>query len=208
MRSLDRRSILVLGASALALAACGKTGGTTVTSDDMSLGKADAPVTMIEYASMACGHCAAWNKEVFPAFKAKYIDTGKVRYVFREFTTAPPELATAGALLARCAGKDKYFSVVDAVFHGHEEIAQTGDMRGVLLRVAQSAGMNEDQFMACVGDEKALGAFNARVEKYQKEANIQSTPTFVINGERYEQGPLSMAQIDAAYEKALAAAKK
>ncbi len=211
---IDRRTVLAgsailgLGASSLLLSACGKGGAQAVSADDMSLGKADAPVTVVEYASLACTHCAKWNKEVFPAFKTKYIDTGKVYYVFREFITAPPELATAGVLLARCAGKDKYFSVIDAVFHGQEEIFQTGDIRGVLLRVAQSAGMNEDQFMACVSDEKALAALNARVEKYGKEAKIEGTPTFFFNEDKYAQGEMTLAQMDAAYDKAFAKVKK
>jgi len=212
---IDRRTILAggavlgLGGAGLVLSACNSGGGgQAVSSDDMSLGKADAPVTVVEYASLACSHCATFNKEVFPAFKTKYIDTGKVRYVFREFITAPPELASAGALLARCAGKDKYFNVIDAVFHGQEEIFQTGDIRGVLLRVAQSAGMNEDQFMACVGDEKALNDLNARVEKYAKDAKITGTPTFFFNDDKYDSGEMTLAQIDAAYDKAFAATKK
>lgn len=210
----DRRSVLVgatalgLGAGAITLSACNSGGGQAVSSDDMSMGKADAPVTVIEYASLACVHCAKFNNEVFPAFKAKYIDTGKVRYVFREFITAPPELAAAGALLARCAGKDKYFNVIDAVFHGQDEIFNTGDVRGVLLRVAQSAGMNEDKFMACVGDEKALNDLNARVEKYSKEAKIEGTPTFFFNADKYDKGEMTLAEMDAAYDKALAATKK
>lgn len=213
MHRLDRRSLilgattLTLGAGALGLAACGGGGG-AVTSDDMSLGKADAPVTVIEYASLACAHCGRWNKDVFPAFKAKYIDTGKVRYVFREFATPPQELAAAGALLARCAGKDRYFTVVDAVFHGQEEIFSTGDMRGVLQRIAATAGMNEDQFIACVSDEKALKAFNARWEKYAREARIEGTPTFFFNDDKYDKGEMTLAEIDAAYAKALAKVKK
>ncbi|MDP1632364.1 MAG: DsbA family protein [Caulobacter sp.] len=210
MRSFARRSILTaaLAVATFALAACGGGGGQTVTADDMSLGKADAPVTVIEYASLSCSHCGRWNREVFPEFKTKYIDSGKVRYVFREFITAPPEMATAGALLARCAGKDKYFTVVDAVFHGQEEIYTTGDIRGVLLRIAQSAGLSEDQFMSCVSDEKALKALNARVEKYAKEAKIEGTPTFFFNGDKYDKGEMPMADIDAAYAKALAATRK
>lgn len=205
----NRRSILAAAAAVatLALAACGGGGG-AVTSEDMSLGKADAPVTVIEYASLACTHCGRWENDVFPAFKAKYIDTGKVHYVFREFITAPPELAASGALLARCAGKDKYFTVVQAVFHAQEEIFTTGDMRGPLLRIAETAGMSEADFDKCVGDEKALAAFNARVEKYSKEAKIEGTPTFFFNGDKYDKGEMSMPEIDAAYAKALAAKKK
>lgn len=209
MRSIVRRSVLaaVAAVATLGLAACGGGGG-TVTADDMSLGKKDAPVTVIEYASLACTHCGRWENDVFPEFKTKYIDTGKVHYVFREFITSPPELAASGALLARCAGKDKYFTVVQAVFHAQEEIFTSGDMRGPLLRIAETAGMSEDQFNSCVGDEKALAAFNARVEKYAKEAKIEGTPTFFFNGEKYDKGEMSMAEIDAAYAKALAAVKK
>lgn len=209
---IDRRSLilgastLTLGAGAFGLAGCGGGGG-AVTSEDMSLGKADAPVTVIEYASLACAHCGRWNKDVFPAFKAKYIDTGKVHYVFREFATPPQELAAAGALLARCAGKDRYFTVIDAVFHGQDEIFSTGDMRGVLQRIAAAAGMNEEQFISCVSDEKALKAFNARWEKYAREDKIEATPTFLFNGDRYDKGEMSMAEIDAAYAKALAKVK-
>jgi protein-disulfide isomerase len=210
MRSIARRTILAAAAAiaTLTLAACGGAGGGGVTSDDMSLGKADAPVTVIEYASLACSHCAVWEKTVFPAFKAKYIDTGKVRYVFREFATPPQELAAAGALLARCSGKDKYFTTVQAVFHAQEEIFTTGDIRGPLLRIAETAGMNEEQFVKCVSDEKALAAFNDRWQKYAKEAKIEGTPTFFFNGDKYDKGEMTLAEVDAAYAKALAKVKK
>jgi protein-disulfide isomerase len=206
MQTLHRRTLLALGASALALAACKGGGGAAVSTEDMTMGDANAKVTVIEYASLACGHCAEWNKTVFPEFKAKYIDTGKVRYVFREFITPPPQLAVAGTLLARCAGKDKYFTVVDAIFHGQEEIFRTGDIRGVLLPIAQSAGLSEEAFMACVSDEKAINALNDKVQKYAKEAKIEGTPTFFFNDDKYGNG-LTMAQIDEAYAKALAKVK-
>lgn len=206
MQTLHRRTLLALGASTFALAACGGGGGATVTADDMSLGDPNAKVTVVEYASLACGHCAEWNKTVFPEFKAKYIDTGKVRYVFREFITQPPQLAVAGTLMARCAGKDKYFTVIDAVFHGQEEIFRTGDIRGVLLPIAQSAGLSEEAFMTCVSDEKAIKALNDKVQKYATEAKIEGTPTFFFNDDKYGNG-LTMAQIDEAYAKALAKVK-
>ncbi len=171
--------------------------GPAVTAEDMSIGDARAPVTVVEYGSAACGHCADWAKNVYPAFKAKYIDTGKVRYVFREAITDPPQLAAVGFMLARCAGKDKYFSTLDGVFHAQEEVYRTGDIKAPMLAVAAKAGMNEQQFMACVTDEKGVEALNARVGKWETTANFKVTPTFDINGTRYEGGQ-SLAQLDAA----------
>ncbi|MDP3384653.1 MAG: thioredoxin domain-containing protein, partial [Phenylobacterium sp.] len=149
-------------------------------------------------------HCATFNNEVFPELKAKYIDTGKVHYTFKEFLTPPAEVAAAGFLLARCAGEDKYFNVVDAIFHSQQEMFTSGDVRGTLLRVARSAGMTEDQFQTCISSEEGLRALNARIEKTQRDARITSTPTFMINGKLAKEGAMSMAEIDAA----IAAAQK
>ena len=192
----------------LAIAAAGAHAAPPAIPDAFSLGNPKAKIRVEAYASLSCTHCAHFNNEIFPAFKKKYIDTGKVHYVFRDFLAGPPDLAAAGALLARCAGKDRYFTVGDAIFHAQTEIFSTGDIRGPLLRIAETAGMNEDQFNKCVGDEKALAAFNARVEKYSKEAKIEGTPTFFFGTDRYDKGELSMAEIDVAYAKALAASKK
>ena len=204
MRAFNRLLIVML--SGLSLAACGQGKGGAVTDEEMSMGKADAKVTVIEYASASCSHCAAFNAEVFPAFKAKYIDTGKVKYVFREILTPPVELAAAGFLTSRCAGKDKYFSVLDSVFRSQEEIFRTGDMRSPLVKVAKSAGMTEEQFMACVSDEKALKALAARVEKFAKQDNITGTPTFLINGKKLD-GEQNLSAFDTAIAAAEAAAK-
>ena len=169
------------------------------------MGDPKAKVQVTEYASASCTHCARFNNEVFPAFKAKYIDTNKVNYVYREFLTPPVQVAAASFLLARCAGKDKYFQVVDSVYRSQEEMFTTGDFRGVLLRIGQSAGMDEAQFNACVTNEDSLKALNARVEKYQKAANITGTPTFVVNGKKVggeDGGEVSLAQLDAAIAEA------
>ncbi len=207
MRSFSRRLALAAGLSASLLCLGQSASAQTspaVTAEDMTLGNAKAPVTIIEYGSAACTHCAAWAKDVYPAFKAKYVDTGKVRYVFREAITSPPQLAAVGFMLARCAGKDKYFATLDGVFHAQEEVFRTGDIKAPLLAVAAKAGMNEQQFMACVTDEKGVDALNARVEKWENTAKFKVTPTFDINGTRYEGGQ-SLAQLDAAIA---AAAKK
>ncbi len=198
MSNFSRRSlaaVAVLGA--LALVGCSK-GGAKANTDDMTMGDPKAKIEMVEYASASCTHCAAFNNDVFPAFKAKYIDTGKVHYTLKEFITAPPELAAAGFLTARCAGKDKYFSVLDAVFKAQTEMFQTGDIRGPLLRIAQSSGMTEAQFNACITDEAALKALNDRVEKASKEQKISGTPTFFINGKEVASGEVTLEQLDAA----------
>ena len=149
MPNFNRRLLVVAALGALALAGCSKSGGAgSVDTADMTLGDPNAKVKMVEYASLTCSHCGTFNNDVFPAFKAKYIDTGKVHYTFKEFLTPPNEVAAAGFLTARCAGKDKYFNVTDAIFHAQQEMFTTGDMRGVLLRIAQSAGLTEEQFNA------------------------------------------------------------
>lgn len=205
MPNFSRRLLVVAALGALALAGCSKSGG-AANADDMTLGDPKAPVKITEYASASCTHCATFNNEVFPALKAKYIDTGKVHYTFKEFLTPPVEVAAAAFLTARCAGKDKYFSVLDAVFQAQNEMFTTGDMRGVLLRVAQSAGMTEPQFNACITDEAALKALNERVEKASRDEKITATPTFLINGEKMKEGEATLAEFDAAI--AAAQAKK
>ena len=193
------RRLALAAVAALTLTACSKTDAAT---GEMAMGKANAPVTVVEYASVTCSHCANFNEEVFPAFKAKYVDTGQVRYVFREFLTPPEQVAAAGFLVARCAGPNKYFSVVDSIFKSQQEMFRTQDWRGTLLRVAQSAGMTEQQFEACVSNQTELKAISERVDAGIK-AGVTSTPTFLINGKKME-GEQTLAALDAA----IAAAKK
>jgi protein-disulfide isomerase len=195
----SRRHIFAVAAVVMMLAGCSQAGAKGGAAEgDMTLGDMKAKVQLVEYASASCVHCAKFNNEVFPAFKAKYIDTGKVGYTMREFLTPPAEVAAAGFLISRCAGKDKYFTVLDSVYKNQMEMFETGDFRGVLLRIAQSAGMTEPQFNACVSDEKALTALQARVDRAVKQDKINSTPTFIINGKKIAEGEVTMAQLDAA----------
>ena len=185
-------------------AACSKGGGgTALTQDDMDQGNAQAKVTVVEYASVGCPVCAKWQKEVYPAFKAKYIDTNKIHYVFREMLVgAGPEIAVAasGFLVARCAGKDKYFAVNDAIFKNQEQAFQAP--RETLVDIAKSVGMTEDGFNKCINDDKAIQALNDRVERHVRDDHVNSTPTFVINGKAMEPGYHSLAEIDAAIKAA------
>ena len=199
MPNFSRRLLIVAALAAAALAGCTKADGQgAIASGDMSLGDPNAKVKVVEYASASCSHCAAFNNEVFPAFKKKYIDTGKVHYTLKEFLTPPAEVAAAGFLVARCAGKDKYFTVLDAIYRNQQEMFQSGDFRGGLLRVAQSSGMTEAQFNACVQDEAALKALNARVERAVNQDKITGTPTFLVNGKKAGEGEVTLEQLDAA----------
>ena len=182
--------------AAFSLSACG--GGKTTPADpgDMSLGNPSAPIKLIEYGSVACPHCAAFNNDIFPAFKAKYIDTGQVYYTLREALTGePPELAVAGFLTARCAGKDKYFPVADAIFRNQLAIQQ--DMRGGLLPIAQSAGLTEDQFVKCISDDKARDALQRRSDRMEKDG-VHGTPAFIMNDKVLAQTEMSLADLDKA----------
>jgi protein-disulfide isomerase len=182
-----RNFILTVAVSAalLGLAACDRGAkGSLDVSQDMTEGSPTAPVTLIEYASVTCPHCAAWNATVYPAFKTKYIDTGKVKYVLRE---APIHGApdVAGFLVARCAGKDKYFSVVDGIMRSQPDMGgQLENIRDVLQKVAQSAGMSDQAFNTCVNDVKAQEALKARSNKEMEEFQVSGTPTFVLKGKK------------------------
>ena len=204
-------AVLLIGLGLAGLAACNKPAPGAAVTGDMSLGSPSAKVTVIEYASLGCPICAKWNNEVFGDFKAKYVDSGKVRYVLREFLTGDAPIASAGFLLARCAGKDKYFQVVDAVWRQEapylEDPNKHAEERDALVKIAQSAGLTEPQFEACVTDEKSINALNDKVQRYVDQDKVNSTPTFVINGKVYDKGGLSMADMDKAIADAAAGAK-
>ena len=188
-----RRQILALGAVVLASAALAAPAmaapsasvpASATAPDEMSLGKANAPVTVVEYASASCPHCARFNNDVFPDFRKKYVDTGKVHYVFREFLTQPVQVAAAGFLLARCAGPGKYFQVLDDYFHGQAKAYETGDVKSLILSSGAHAGLDETKVAACLSDQAAAEALNARVERYAKDEGVDFTPTFVVNGKK------------------------
>ena len=162
---------------------------------DMALGPADAAVTVTEYASMTCPHCAAFNATVFPKIKAEYIDTGKIRYVFREF---PLDIkAAAGAMLARCIAKDdagKYFTVVDLLFRQQNDwvVKNTTD---TLTRIGKQAGLSAQAVDACLKDQALLDKITAD-QKYASEVlKVDSTPTFFVNGEKIK-GETSFDEFD------------
>lgn len=159
---------------------------------EITLGKADAPVTLIEYASPTCPHCAAFHETVFPELKSKYIDTGVVRLIFREIPTPPQNMAFIGSLLARCAaeknGNEAYFMVLSTLFKtGHpQDMTKSwifGDNKlGDLQKIAAQAGMDQSEFEACMKRQELVDLIVANSNEAGEKYKISGTPNFVLNG--------------------------
>src|SRR5258705_5107254 len=175
---LTFRTILT---AALVVAASVAVAAPTPAADDMSLGNPKAKIQVIEYASLSCPHCARFNAETFPAFKAKYIDTGKVRYTLKEFLTPPENVAAAGFLMARCAGPAKYFKVVDEVFRSQARW-QSGSIKPILMEIGAAHCVNAAQFNACLSDPKAQDALSARMKRAVEQDKVTGTPTIFVDG--------------------------
>ena len=146
---------------------------------DETLGDPKAPVTVIEYASMTCPHCAHFSAATFPELKKRYIDTGKVYYIFREFPL--DELAAAGSMVARCAGKDNYFPLVETLFAQQRDWVVQRPYQP-LLAIAKQAGMTEDSFDACLANQEMVKGIEQVRSEASTKFGVQSTPTFFING--------------------------
>jgi protein-disulfide isomerase len=159
---------------------------------DKVLGSNSAPVTIVEYASVTCPHCATFHQKTYPALKSKYIDSGKVKLIFREFPTQPAPVAIAGFMLARCA-EDKYYPMLDAIFDQQQSWAQ--DPYNGLLRIARQAGFTQEKFEACLKDEKLAQEINSVAQRGNEQFKVESTPTFFINGKKYV-GALSMPELE------------
>jgi protein-disulfide isomerase len=191
---ITRRALLV-GASALALVtyadpAARALAQTKVPDADLApagplgdlvMGAENAPVTIIEYASMTCPHCAQFQARTFPKLKERYIDTGKVRFIFREFPLDP--LAAGAFMLARCADKDKYFAIIDLLFGTQRDWVVPNPLQP-LLNVAKQAGYTEETFNACLKNQQVLDGIQNVRDRAAKVLNVESTPTFFVNGKR------------------------
>lgn len=159
---------------------------------EQSQGPDDAPVTIIEYASMTCSHCASFHVNTYPLLKERYIDTGKVRYILREFPLDP--LAAGAFMLARCAGEGKYFPLVDALFQ-QQRTWVTQKPIEPLLNIAKQAGFTQETFEQCLADQKTLDAIEAVRQRAAEKFGVNSTPTFFING-KIHRGALTIDELE------------
>lgn len=206
MLLIGRRN-LVLGAGATGLlAACGGAGGGGgLTEDDVVLGQADAPVTLIEYASTTCPHCAAFHALMWEELKTNYIDTGRVRFVFREFPTAPEAVAVAGFQIARCGGAtpDQYFVRIGELFRQQQATFASGTMDGIrrkLIEIGTATGLSEAQVNECINDPEGAARIR-RIAEGARPLGVNATPTLIINGETYG-GALTWEGLQAALDAA------
>ncbi|EFO34429.1 dsba oxidoreductase [Roseibium sp. TrichSKD4] len=150
---------------------------------DKVLGSEDAPVTIVEYASMTCGHCANFHKRTYPELKKQYIETGKVKFIFREFPLDP--VAAAAFMLARSAPADKYFDIIDTMFENQSTWAFSDNPYSSLLNFSKQIGFTQESFEEALKNQKLLDAINAVRERGSNEFKVGSTPTFFVNGEKH-----------------------
>lgn len=155
--------------------------------DDRILGSVDAPITIIEYASLTCPHCAAFHNTVLPDLKAQHIDKGEVRLVYRDFPL--DGAALKAAQLARCAPDDKrYFGIIDTLFKLQSQWSHTADPTTALIQIGALAGMNKETVEACFANEELLNTIVTRRQEAEAKYGVRSTPTFVVNGQVYPGG--------------------
>ena len=162
---------------------------------DLALGSASAPVTIVEYASMTCSHCAAFHEETWPKLKAKYVDSGKVRFILREFPLDP--LATAGSMLARCAGPDRRNAIVDLLYTQQKNWAFVDKPLDALAGLVKQAGISQADFDSCLKDQALYDQVNKTREDASKKFKVNSTPTFFVNGSELN-GELPIEDFDKA----------
>lgn len=171
--------------------------GLQVTDKDHVMGKADAAVTIVEYASMTCSHCASFHNDVLPAIKTKYIDTGKVRFVYRDFPL--DRVAAQAAQLAECVDRERYFGVIATIFQTQAQWAAGKEPLADLLKLLRLAGMGDAQAKACLDDQKGLDTVLAE-RQGGMALGVESTPTLFLNGTRFA-GPRTVHAFDDALSK-------
>lgn len=201
---LTRRATMTGAAAGALVAVAPAAAAIKAAPGDMNLGNPKAPVHVVEYLSLTCSHCAHFHEEIFPAFKAKYIDTGRVYFTVRELLTAPANVAAAGFLMARCNGGGRYFQVLDQVFKSQSRWKPGAPIKPIFMEIAKANGMTEAQFEACIVDDKAQDALERRLTYATQTDKVQGTPTFFVNGVLVPSDHVpSLADLDAAIAKAL-----
>ena len=195
-----REALAALAMLALARPARAHHGGAGDALADMTLGDPGAPITIIEYASLTCPHCASFHKDTFPRIKERYIDTGKARLIYRDFPF--DRAALFAAALARCAGADRFFHFIDALFGAQASWSRAADPVAALVRIGRLGGLERAEIDACLGDQTLLDGILAMRVDGAKKFEVSSTPTFIVNGEKFV-GALPFERFEEIFERLL-----
>ena len=181
---MTRFSALIAGLAALAFAAAAHAEPlpTEQALRDRIMGSPEAPITIIEYASLTCPHCADFHAETLPQIKKEWIDTGRAKLVYRDFPTSPVALAVYAAMVARCAPEDRYFSFLEVFFKQQRNWTSSPDPMKALAQLARLGGMSQADFDACTQNQELFQGIRERALDGQMEFEIESTPSFVVNG--------------------------
>ena len=166
------------------------------------LGRAEAPVTVIEYASLTCPHCADFHGQVLPDFKKDYIDTGKAKLVYRDYPL--DAVALAAAMVARCAPKDRYFGFLDVLYRSQPSWAQSANPQLEIERVARLGGLSKADFDACLDNQALMKGIQIGAERGRASFNVESTPTVIVDGKKYT-GRMTARDLGEAVDKIIAA---
>lgn len=200
MSKISKALILILPIITIALSfGAASVSASTPPLPERVLGNADAPVTMIEYASLTCDHCKRFHLEVLPRLKEAYIDTGKVKLVYRHFPF--DQVGMMGAILTECAPRLRFFGLVEVLFRSHDGWAHSLDPKAGLAQIGQLAGVSRSAFEACLADNKLSTAIAEELRTGQLQHNVNSTPTFVI-GDTVLRGVRSYDELAKAIDKA------
>jgi protein-disulfide isomerase len=162
-----------------------------VTPQDRVLGKPDAPITIVEYASMTCPHCAHFDKDVLPGLKKKWIETGKAKLVLRDYPL--DEVALRAAMMARCAPPERFYPLIDTLFETQDQWALAKDWRGALEKTARLAGISKKDFDACLANKAMEDQVAQSRLIAATQLGVESTPTFFINGTKFQGAPTEQA---------------
>ncbi len=185
--TLSRRQTLTAAAALAAGFVAPAWAQTATPLPDLVLGKADAPIVIEEYASLTCGHCGAFHTNVLPHLQKTYIDTGKVKFIYRDFPL--DDLAVGAAMLARCV-KDKRGDMLGVLYKTQKTwLSEKANPLEELLKIGRQFGMKQDEMEKCLADETAAKAILSDAEAFEKSAKIEGTPTFVINGKKFDKEP-------------------
>lgn len=163
---------------------------------DHVMGKADAPITIVEYASTTCPHCATFHHDTLPKLKAEWIDTGRARLIYRDFPTGPKHLSVGASMIAHCAGPERYFPLLGLIMDKQGQWANSSNPLGELKKLAKLAGMGDDKVDACLKDQELANAIEARALDGYRKLGVEATPSILVNGKLVPGGAVSFDELD------------